>query len=406
MGLPDGAEHYGKSESFGKARNAINMKPYQWFVRPVLFRFDPEWVHQRTLAVCNKLGRNRLARSTVGALYRFENRRLQITIAGINFPSPVGLAAGFDKNGVAIELLAALGFGSVEIGSVSATASEGNRVRPRLFRLRSDEAMMVYYGVPNEGAAAVAARLVNFRRTVPLGVSLVETNAGIAADPRHVVAELASAARAFARDAEFLTINLHCPNMPGGTGHFAHPANLRLLLEGFGELGALPPVFLKITPPGDPAQIDAILQTCDPFPFIKGFTLNTHLENPRAGLKTPAAALEKMRGSVTGPINRQAVNDAIRNWYRRIDPQRFVLVGVGGIATAEHAYETIRLGASLVQVLTAMVYKGPDLIRDIKQGLCRLLERDGVSHIAEVVGIDNRPAQKEAFGIRGGKKCD
>jgi len=113
--------------------------------------------------VCGTLGRNRLARSGLHALYDFEDPRLRITVAGVDFPNPLGLAAGFDKNAVALDALAALGFGSLEVGSVSAIASEGNLDRPRLFRLPADEAMMVYYGVPNDGAAAVAARPVDRR---------------------------------------------------------------------------------------------------------------------------------------------------------------------------------------------------------------------------------------------------
>jgi len=249
----------------------------------------------------------------------------------------------------------------------------------------------VYYGVPNDGAAAVAARLAAVSRSMPLGVNLVETNTGIVADPQQVVEELVSAARCFVAGADYLTINLHCPNAPGGASHFGDPGHLRLLLEGLRDCGPLPPVFLKLTPPREPGRIDAILQTCDPFPFVKGFTLNTHANHPRAHLKTPQAQLNGMRGSVTGPVNRQAVNDAIRSWYRRIDRSRHVLTGVGGITTAAEAYATLRLGASLVQILTALIYQGPGLVKDIKQGLCRLLEKDGVRHIAEVIGIDNRP---------------
>ena len=149
--------------NLGNLGNLDAMDLYPGFFRPILFLFDPEWVHRRTLAVCGTLGRNRLARSGLHALYDFEDPRLRITVAGVDFPNPLGLAAGFDKNAVALDALAALGFGSLEVGSVSAIASEGNLDRPRLFRLPADEAMMVYYGVPNDGAAAVAARPVDRR---------------------------------------------------------------------------------------------------------------------------------------------------------------------------------------------------------------------------------------------------
>jgi len=366
------------------------MSLYRWCIRPILFRFDAEAMHRATLSGCRTIGRAGFALGAIRGVFGFEDPRLRTTVAGIEFPNPLGLGAGFDKNGLAVDALAAVGFGFLEVGSVSAQPSEGNRVRPRLFRLPADEALMVFYGVPNDGAKAVAPRLAQFRRKVPLGVSLVETNTGVMASPEHVVEEMVEAAQPFLRSADYLTLNLNCPNSAGGRSPFEDPRHLRLLLEGFRRCERLPPVFLKISLRPDPATLDAVLEACDPFPFVKGFIPNVHAENNRALLRTSKEELDRMPGSVTGPVNRRAADDAVRSWYARIDRRRHVIIGVGGIACAEDAYARIRSGASLIQLVSALVFQGPGLVKRIKRGLCTLLERDGFRTITDAVGTGTK----------------
>jgi dihydroorotate dehydrogenase len=365
------------------------MNLYGSCLRPALFRFDPERVHHGTLSLCHRLGGSRLARRAVGAIYRHDDPRLATTVAGIDFPNPVGLAAGFDKDGLAAAFLPALGFGSIEIGSVSAVPSPGNTFRPRLFRLPADEGLLVAYGVPSDGAAVVAARLTAEKLTVPLGVSLVETNTGHLAPVDHVIEELAQAAAHFVAVADYLVLNLNCPNSAGGFSHFDAPENLRALIERISAIGQMPPVFLKLTPPAEPGATERILAAVEPFACVKGFILNTHAPRPYGYLNTPQDTLATMRGTLTGARLREPVREALRQWYRGIDRSRHVLIAVGGIGSAEDAYEAIRLGASLVHVYTALIYVGPTLVRDIKHGLARLLERDGFKSVADAVGTGN-----------------
>ncbi len=367
------------------------MELYRRTIRPLLFGLDAERSHRATLAACRTLGQSRLVLDALDRGFGIRDPRLRTTVAGIEFPGPLGLAAGFDKNAEAVEITSRLGFGFVEVGSVSEHPSAGNPGRPRVWRLPADEGLRVYYGCPNDGAAAVARRLSACRRAVPLGVNVVETNTGIAAKAEHAAEELAAAAGRFAGIADYLALNLSCPNLPHGKGGlFDEPAALRRLLEICAGRGKPPPVFLKITPPGDPEDprvIDPILDAVDPFEFVKGFVLNIPNANPHGTLRTPAAELDRMRGGITGPSLRAPTNAAIRAWYGRIDRKRHALVGVGGIASAEDAYETIRMGASLVQLYTALVYRGPGLVKRINDGLCRLLERDGLRHIGDAVGL-------------------
>ncbi len=375
---------------------------YARAVRPVLFRLDPESSHRATVQLCSMLGHSGTIRNALQRRFGTRDPRLRTTVAGIVFPGPVGLAAGFDKNAEAVEITSRLGFGFVEVGSVSERSSRGNPGAPRVWRLLADEGLRVYYGCPSEGVEAVTARLRASRAATPLGVNLVETNTGSVASPQHAAEEIARALGRCVGLADYIVLNLSCPNMPrGGCGLFEHPNDLMLLLTLCARQTGLPPVFLKLTPPGeaeDPRVIDRILEAVDPFRFVKGFILNIPNRKPEETLRTPAAEIARSRGGITGPSLRTPTNAAVRAWYARLDRKRHVLVGVGGIACAEDAYATIRLGASLVQLYTAMVYRGPGLVKQINDGLCRLLARDGLRSIGEAVGIDNPQTRFGALG--------
>lgn len=377
------------------------MELYRRTVRPLLFGLDAEQSHRATLAACRTLGRNRLVLGALDKRFGIRDPRLRTTVAGIEFPGPVGLAAGFDKNAEAVEITSRLGFGFIEVGSVSQHPSAGNPGRPRVWRLPADEGLRVYYGCPNDGAAAVAGRLSASGGAVPLGVSVVETNTGVAVAAERAAEELAATAGRFADIADYLVLNLSCPNLPQGSGGlFDDPAALRRLLEVCTSRGKLPPLFLKITPPGnpeDPRVIDAILEAVGPFAFVKGFILNIPNANSHGTLRTRTAELDRMRGGITGPSLRAPTNAAIRAWYGRVDRKRHALIGVGGIASAEDAYETIRLGASLVQLYTGLVYRGPGLIKRINDGLCRLLERDGLRQIGDAIGLGATEAPRGPY---------
>jgi dihydroorotate dehydrogenase (fumarate)/dihydroorotate dehydrogenase len=371
------------------------MSLYRCCVRPVLFRFDPEWIHQHTLLAARAAGRPALVRKALTRLFAFDDPRLHVSCAGLRFPNPVGLPGGFDKNGLAIETIATAGFGLLEVGSVSLHPSAGNPERPRLFRLPLDESIMIYYGVPNEGAEAIAKRLTTARVPVPLGINVVETNTGKTAPAEAVIEELAESVRPFLGLVDYIVINMNCPNSMGGVSVLDEPKTLQRLLESYRErYPSLPPMFLKINVPLVAERIDAVLEVTRPYAFVQGFIPGAAKKAP-AALRTPREQLAKMRGSLTGPHTREGANEVMRAWYARIDPRREILVSAGGIFTAEDAYERIRAGASLVQVYTALIYRGPGLVRRIKQGLCRLLERDGLNCVSEAVGLDRAGPRPE-----------
>ena len=363
------------------------MTAYRTLLRPLLFRLDAERIHDRAIRAGELTGRRRAACRLLSARYGFSDPRVRADVCGIEFPNPIGLAAGFDKNGRAIEALASLGFGHVEIGSVSADPSEGNPT-PRLWRLPRDLAIIVNYGLPNDGAEAIAVRLAGKRPSVPLGINIVKTNRGTDAPPESpdaIIDDYVRSIRALKGCADYLNLNLSCPNTETGRNFFADPPHLRLLLDALADLEIGCPLFLKVSPLGGVSAIEELLATVGESNFVSGFVFNLPPGKPDT-LVTPANVLEDKPGAVSGKPVEDLINDCIRELSRRMDRGRYRIIGAGGVFSAEDAYEKIRLGASLVQLMTALVYEGPGIVKTINRGLARLLERDGFATVGEAVG--------------------
>ncbi|MFC0430099.1 quinone-dependent dihydroorotate dehydrogenase [Kutzneria buriramensis] len=357
---------------------------YRRLLAPALFRAEPEWIHDRAIRLAERVGRV----PAIASYCAPTDASLVTDVAGLRMATPIGLGAGFDKNARAVPALASLGFGHVEVGSIAARPSDGNP-RPRLFRLPEDEAIVVYYGVPNEGADRVAQRLANRRRTATLGINIVNTNHGIDAPPStedEVIADYLTSTRILQPHADYLCLNLSCPNTHDGQGFFHQPHRLAMLIDGLREVGIEKPLLLKVAPFPDLRAMETFLQAVAPAEFVSGFSVNLPAGKP-PGLRASAAELP---GAVSGRPAAAAANRTIRELYRSIDPERHVIVGSGGVFTAEDAYAKIRLGASLVQLLTALVYRGPTVARAINRELPKLLRRDGFTRVADAVGTDAR----------------
>ncbi len=361
---------------------------YETFVRPLLFHVDPERIHDLSIRAAERA-------SAFPALCRAIDRRrapacprLRTSVAGLDFRSPLGLAAGYDKSGRGVDLLSSLGFGHVEVGSVSASPSAGNPA-PRLWRIPADGGIVVHYGVPNDGAAAVARRITG-SHTVPVGVNLVNTNRGPDSAEESVasiITDYATSAGSLHERADYLCLNLSCPNTRDGQGFFHTGDRLARLLETLGELRLTKPVFLKVAPFSGTDQLATFLETAGKAPFVAGFSVNLPPGKP-PGLRTPADVLDRMPGAVSGPPSRARAEETVRGLYRGMDRSRHAIIASGGVSTAGDAYRMIRLGASLVQVFTALVYRGPGLVRELNNGLVKLLERDGFATVGEAVGAD------------------
>ena len=368
------------------------MNLYRPLLRPLLFRADAETVHSLAIRTAELASSWRWLCSGVERLNTTDSERLAVEFAGLRFRTPLGLAAGFDKSARAVPMLAALGFGHIEVGSISAEPSAGNP-KPRLFRIPRDRGIVVNYGLPNDGADRVAQRLAGLRACAPLGINIVSTNrgAGAAAESDDaVIGDYLQSVRRLQRFADYLCLNLSCPNTREGRGFFHEPSRLAQLLQrldGLDGRGVAKPLFLKVAPFQSLAELEAFLATVEPARSVTGFSVNLPPGKP-AGLTTPASQLGAMPGAVSGPVAAAAADRTLRELYRRMDRSRYRLIGSGGVFSAADAYRKIRLGASLVQLMTALVYEGPGVAASINRGLARLLEADGVQHVSEVVGVD------------------
>lgn len=358
---------------------------YRRALRPLLFQLDPETAHERTLellATANGAARR-------AALRPFTHAKLRMRVAGLDFPNPVGLAAGCDKNGKAVAFWPHFGFGFVEVGTVTAQAQPGNP-RPRMFRVPEQKALVNRLGFNSEGSEAVARRLSTLRRQsrplpVPLGINIGKTK--LVTGDEATLDDYRTGFRRLSRLADFVVVNVSSPNTPGlrqwqERGKLT--ALLSLLMDESKALAikreARPvPLFVKISP--DMADDD--MRDVGDVALELGLAgiIATNTTIAREG----AVANVIHEGGLSGRPLRQRANEVLRFLYRHTEG-RLPLIGVGGIFTAEDAYERFQSGASLVQLYTGLVYEGPFLPRQINEGLLRLLERDGVKHLSEVVG--------------------
>ena len=344
-------------------------------VKPALFALDSETGHR--LAIRALAAMPRRGPAPAGPL--------AVEVAGLAFPNPVGVAAGFDKDAEVPDALLGLGFGFTEVGSITPLPQAGNP-KPRLFRLVEDEAVINRMGFNNGGAEAALRRL-QARGGRP---GIVGVNIGANKDSADRIADYAVMARMMAPVAGYLCVNISSPNTPGLRALQDESALTGLLDaviaardEAMGD-AAKPPVFLKVAPDLEPVDIDAIARIAVDKQLGALVVSNTTISRP--DLRSHHAG---ETGGLSGAPLRTLASQRMRDFCKATGGA-VPLVGVGGIATAEHAWERIRAGASLVQLYSAMVYEGPGLGARIVRGLERLMRRDGFSSIAEAVGSETR----------------
>ena len=335
--------------------------------RPGLFAFDAERAHRLAIAGLRALP-GKPAPS---------GGPLETEVAGLTFPNPLGMAAGFDKDGEVPDALLGLGFGFVEVGSITPRPQAGNP-RPRLFRLAEDRAVINRMGFNNGGAVAAVTRLAARERRGVLGI-----NMGANKDSADRIADYAQMTRVMAPLASYLAVNISSPNTPGLRAlqdEGALTALLDAVLEARGSEG--PAVFLKVAPDLEPSDVDAIARIAIDKKLGALIVSNTTISRP---------ALRSRHAGESGGLSGAPLKDlalARLRDFRRATGGALPLVGVGGIGSAEDAWQRIRAGASLVQLYSAMVYEGPGIARRIVRGLEDLMRRDGFASVAEAVGSE------------------
>lgn len=360
---------------------------YRNIAKPYLFYRDPEDVHDSMLLLGERLGKIKIGRKIVSGILKYEHPMLRQTIAGINFSNPIGLAGGFDKNGHLTQILPAVGFGFEEIGSITLEAAPGNQ-KPRLYRLPKSRGIVVNYGLANDGVDVILARLKDHMFGIPVGINIAKTNSPKTADKNAGVADYVGCFEKVISSGigSYITINVSCPNAYGGES-FTNPQDLKLLLIALRPASQPKPVFVKLPADISTNELDELLTVCKRY-GINGIIIS-NLTKDRT---SPAIDQEEMRGAIlkggiSGKPTFERSNTLIRHAYG-IYGKDFIIVGCGGVFSAQDAYTKIRLGASLVQLITGMIFMGPQLIGEINHGLVRLLKRDGFNSISEAIGKD------------------
>jgi dihydroorotate dehydrogenase len=349
------------------------MNPFEWFGRQALFAFDPETAHGLSIAalksgipLCGQLP---------------SNEKLKVRLSGLEFPNPLGMAAGYDKNGEVPDALLKLGFGFAEIGTVTPLPQPGNP-RPRIFRLARDEAVINRLGFNNEGHERCLERLK--ARSGKLGI--VGVNIGANKDSADRIADYQLGIRRFAPLASYLTVNISSPNTPGLRTMQARESLADLLTRVTAErvtatpLGARPvPIFLKIAPDLSEAELaDIAAEVADK--AIDGVIVsNTTVA--RDGLRSTAHAGET--GGLSGKPLFERSTIVLAKMRKMLGPE-MALIGVGGVNSADTALEKIRAGADLVQLYTGMIYAGPSLPGQIFRGLARFAQAEGIASLRDI----------------------
>ncbi len=350
-------------------------------IRPLLFLLKPECAHNVTLKM--------LELNLIPAPKKDFGTTLQQTIWGLTFDNPVGLSAGFDKNAEAIAPVLKMGFGFTEVGTVTPQPQQGNP-KPRIFRDVKNEAVINRMGFPNGGMDIFDAHYRDFLSHPHKPSGIVGINIGMNKTQTEPSKDYAALIKKFAKDANYLTINISSPNTPGLRDLQERGPLLELLNAVKAQRQETckdhqPPILVKFAPDLDDDKIAELCATVLEAGIDGVIVGNTTLDRPEYLNET--FLLEK--GGLSGKPLTQKSTAKIRVFYKHLNG-KIPIIGVGGISSAQDAYEKIKAGASLVQLYTALIYQGPSLPVDINTGLMELLRKDGYSHISEAVGIDHQ----------------
>ncbi len=372
-----------------RALTNITKHGYRRAAKPLLFRRTPDEVHHRMIKVASTLQQVPVIRSLPQAWAYRNDHRLAQRLFGIDFFNPIGLSAGLDKNIEIAGMIKSIGFGFMTGGSVTYRKCDGNP-KPWFRRLPHSRALLVYAGLPNDGVRTICARLTRYSEATfvrfPLVVSVAYTNTKKTATLREAIDDYLGSLRQLelSKSPQLYEINISCPNTYGGEP-FTTPERLERLLSAIDELGLKRPVTLKMPIDLSWSEFSTLLDVTMQH-NVAGVTIGNLLKN-RSTVNMLDELDPKTPGNLGGALNRDISTELIRRTYQHVGG-KLIIIGVGGVFLADDAYAKIRAGASLVELITGLIYEGPQLIGDINRGLVRLLKQDGFTNISEAIGID------------------
>jgi dihydroorotate dehydrogenase (fumarate) len=311
------------------------------------------------------------------------------TYQGVEFASPVGIAAGFDKNGEISPIIAALGFGFSEVGSVTAELCEGNS-RPWFYRLPKTQSLVVNAGLANDGSRVIIERIRQFPAAsitgFPIVLSVAKTNSRKVVDEKTGIADYVTTVKRANKEKRIamIELNISCPNTYGGEP-FTTPDRLERLLAAVDTVKVKQPVYIKMPTNLPWAELQGLLDVTVKH-RVAGVTIS-NLAKDRTKLEIKDDLPDTIPGNLSGKPTWKSSNELIRRAYLGYG-EKLTIIGVGGIFSAEDAYAKIKLGASLIELITGMIFCGPQLAAEINDGIVRLLKQDGYTHISQAVGAD------------------
>lgn len=368
------------------ARNYIFQKKYKYILKPIFFKFDAEIIHDYFTIVGKFLSRHNITQKITGAFFNYKDKSLEQNILGVNFKNPVGLSAGFDKNAVLTNIIPYVGFGFMEIGSITAKPYEGNK-KPRLYRIIKEKSLRVNYGLKNLGAEVIHKNLQNKTFSFPIGINIAKTNNIETSEINKGIEDYFFTYKIFQDVGDYFTINISCPNTCEVKPIFALPENLDLLLKKIFSIPKIKPIFIKLSPDLEDEQLNGILEVSGKYK-VDGFICTN--------LTKINLINHEGKGGFSGKIISSLSDNLIRYIYKKtngpsvsLGTSKPIIIGSGGVFSAEDAYKKIKAGASLIELITGMIFEGPQLISDINLGLVKLLKKDGYKNISEAVGREN-----------------
>lgn len=343
---------------------------YKNLLKPLLFSMEAEKAHDFIYSFAKQAGKSSILKLLIKLLYNYQSEELSQNLWGLTFRNPIGLAAGFDKNGHIPETIEAMGAGFTEIGSITANPSTGNP-KPRSFRLPKDEALINRMGLNNDGAKTIIKRLKNKSLSIPLGINVAKTHDPSIMGDKAIEDYLFSFKEA-QKIADYITINISCPNTAEGKT-FEDPSVLDELLAALNIKAdaSMTPSLVKFSCDLEREELVELLDVCESH-RVHGYVAS-NTSSKRDHLKTAPEVLKNIgKGGLSGaPIHQKSVQ--LVRWISKETNAQKPIIGVGGINSFEHALDMLKAGADLLQIYTGLIYEGPGLVKDINKSLAGYL---------------------------------
>ncbi|MCC5941339.1 MAG: quinone-dependent dihydroorotate dehydrogenase [Balneolaceae bacterium] len=354
---------------------------YKQIVRPLLFRFSSDYAHEATIKFAAAASKSPWMLKATRSMFHYSDPVLEQHFFGLTFPNPIGLAAGFDKNGTTIPIMQNLGFGFVEIGSITANPSTGNP-KPRSFRLPKDKSLINRMGLNNDGVQTISRRLKKAKADIPIGANIAKThNPSIVGEK--AILDYKTSFDIVKNLADYVTINISCPNTTEGKT-FEDPESLDQLLSALGvnRDASLPAVFVKFSVDLSKAQLKELVEICEKH-AVDGYVA-TNTSSKRENLSSSERVIKNAgNGGLSGQAIKHKSTELIEQIYSLTNGQKKI-IGVGGVSSTIDAIEKLMAGADLLQIYTGLVYEGPGLVRKINRELTQFLKNAGVDHIYHI----------------------